>query len=64
LVSLSPGDTTINIIDTDMSITVKSGAVTFAIVDTDNNTNLYTLKGGERANIDDAARKVYLLQGR
>lgn len=60
LASLEPGTYTINIIDTDMSITVKTGSVKFALVDTDNNTNVYNLKAGERATIDDAARDVTL----
>lgn len=64
LVTISPGETTITIIDTDMSIIVKTGSVKFALVDTDNNTNVWNLKAGQRANIDDAARKVKLLQAR
>jgi hypothetical protein len=58
------GDIIINIIDTDMSITVKTGSVTFALVDTNNTTNVWNLNAGERANIDDANRYVYLVQPR
>lgn len=62
LINLNPGETVVNIIDTDMSITVKTGPVKFALVDNDNNTNVYTLTKGQRANIDDAADQVYLIQ--
>jgi hypothetical protein len=62
LVTIGSGDTTINILDTDISITVKTGSVTFAIVDNDNNTNVYTVTKGQRANIDDATREVFLIQ--
>lgn len=64
LVNINPADVTINIIDTDMSVTVKTGSVKFALVDTDNNTKVWELKAGERANIDDAAREVFLIQAR
>lgn len=60
LISMQPGDSTVNIIDTDMSITVKIGSVQFALVDNDNNTKVWNLKAGERANIDDTARTVTL----
>lgn len=68
LVTINPGlpaqagETIITIIDTDMSITVKTGSVKFALVDNDNNTGVWNLKAGERANIDDAASKVYLVK--
>lgn len=62
LVNINSGETVITIIDTDMSITVKTGAVKFALVDNDNNTNVWNLKAGERANIDDTARSVILIQ--
>lgn len=64
LVSMDAGDYIINIINTDMSITVKTGSVKFALVDTNNNTHVYELSTGERANIDDAARLVYLVKTR
>ncbi len=64
LVSMNPGDFILNIIDTDMSITVNTGSVKFALVDNDNNTNVWNLNAGQRANIDDAARQVYLVQAR
>jgi hypothetical protein len=56
------GDITINIIDTDMSVSVKTGSVKFALVDNDNNTNVWDLQAGERANIDDITRQVYLIK--
>lgn len=62
LVTINSGETMINIIDTDLSITVKTGAVKFALVDNDNNTNVWNLKAGERANIDDVNRQVYLVK--
>ena len=62
LVTIGSGDTIINIIDTDMSITVKTGSVKFALVDNDNNTNVWDVQAGERANIDDVTRQVYLIQ--
>jgi hypothetical protein len=64
LVSIDSGEIIINSIDTDISITVKTGSVKFALVDTDNNTNVWNLKAGQRANIDDTARQVYLVQAR
>ncbi len=64
LVTINSGDMTINIIDTDMSITVKTGSVKFALVDNDNNTNVWDVQAGERANIDDAAREVTLIKPR
>lgn len=64
LVSLRSGETMINIIDTDVSVTVKSGSVKLALVDTDNNTHVYDLEKGQRANIDDEARTVTLLKAR
>jgi hypothetical protein len=60
LATINPGETVINIVDTDMSITVKTGSVKFALVDTNNDTHVWTLKAGQRANIDDTARQVYL----
>ncbi len=64
LVTIGPGDTTITIIDSDLSITVKTGSVKFALVDMDNNTRVWTMKAGQRANIDDEARTVVLIQVR
>lgn len=64
LVTIDPGETIINIIDTDLSITVKTGSVKLALVDTDNNTKIWNLKAGQRANIDDVARQVTLVQAR
>ncbi|MCX6794045.1 MAG: hypothetical protein NTY06_02980 [Candidatus Gottesmanbacteria bacterium] len=61
LVTIDSGETIITIIDTDISITVKTGSVKFALVDTENNTKVWNLKAGQRANIDDKARKVYLV---
>jgi len=58
LITMDPGEVTINIIDTDISITVKTGSVKFALVDTDDNTHVWDLQAGQRANIDDAARTV------
>jgi hypothetical protein len=64
LVAMNPGDVTINIIDTDSSVTVKTGSVKFALVDNDNNTNVWNLQSGQRANIDDQTRQVTLVQAR
>ena len=64
LVTMNPGTVTVNIIDTDVSVTVTSGSVKLAIVDTDNTTRIYDLKTKERANIDDAAREVFLVKAR
>lgn len=61
LIEIPSGEAVINIIDSDMSITVKSGSVKFALVDSGNNTNVWNLKAGERANIDDAKREVFLV---
>jgi hypothetical protein len=61
LAIIDSGETIVTIIDTDISITVKTGSVKFALVDTDNNTKVWDLKAGQRANIDDVARKVYLV---
>ena len=61
LISITSGSTTINIIDTDMSVSVKTGSANIALVDTDNNTRTWNLKEGQRANIDDTARKVLLV---
>jgi hypothetical protein len=62
LITVGSGDTTINIIGTDMSVSVKTGSVKFALVDNDNNTNVWDLQAGERANIDDITRQVYLIK--
>lgn len=64
LVSLLPGTTTINIIDTDISVSVASGSAAIALVDTDNNTHVWKLEKNEQANIDDAKRHVYLIRPR
>ena len=64
LVAISSGEIAINVIDTDVSVTVKSGTAKIALVDTDNNTNVWTVDAGQRANIDDAARRVYLVRAR
>ena len=64
LVTMEPGEVTVTIIDTDVSITVKTGSVKFALVDTDDNTHVWDLKSGERANIDDKAREVSLIKAR
>lgn len=47
-----------------MSVTVSTGSVQLALVDTHNNTHAWNLKAGQRANIDDAAREVYFLKTR
>jgi hypothetical protein len=47
-----------------MSVTVKTGSVKLALVDNDNNTKIWNLKSGERANIDDATREVTLIKAR
>ena len=62
LVTINSGEMIINSIDTDMSITVKTGSVKFALVDNNNNTNVWNLKAGQRANIDDSYRQVYLVR--
>lgn len=61
LININSGEAIITIIDTDMSITVKTGSVKFALVDNNNVTQVYLLTKGERANIDDAADQVYLV---
>jgi len=61
LASIPSGTITINIVDTDMSITVTDGSIKFALVDNDNNTHVWNLTTGERANIDDATRQVYFV---
>lgn len=61
LVSITSGSTTINIIDTDMSVSVKTGSAKLALVDMDNNTRVWNLKEGQRATIDDTAREVFLV---
>jgi len=58
LITMEPGEASINIIDTDLSITVKTGSVKFALVDMDDNTHVWDLKADQRANIDDSARMV------
>lgn len=64
LVSMNTGKTTINVVDTDMSIIVTAGSAKFAFVDSDNITHVWELTAGQRANIDDAARKVYFVSPR
>lgn len=64
LVSMQPGDATINIIDTDISVTVKTGSAKLAIVDNDNITHVYELNPGDRANIDDVASEVFLVKAK
>ncbi len=64
LLSLQPGEMIITIIDTDMSVTVNTGSVKVALVDHDNNTKVWNLKAGQRANIDDKTRNVYLVRAR
>lgn len=61
LISIASGSTTINIIDTDMSVSVKTGSAKLALVDMDNNTHVWNLKEGQRATIDDTTRKVFLV---
>ena len=61
LVSIPSGAMTINVVDTDISITVTTGSVKFALVDNDNNTHVWNLTEGHRVNIDDAARQVYFV---
>ena len=64
LVSIPAGDVTIHIIDTDVSVIVATGSAKLALVDRNNDTHVWNLAEGERANIDDAARQVYLLKAR
>lgn len=64
LVSINSGQTTINIVDTDTSVTVTTGSAKLALVDTDNNTHVWELSAGHRANIDDTARQVYFVSQR
>ena len=54
----------VNIIDTDIAVIAEKGIVKIAIVDTDNNTHVYTIAEGKRANIDDAARTVAIVSPR
>ncbi len=61
LVSINSGTTIINVIDSDMSITVKTGSLKFALVDNNNNTHVWELSAGHRANIDDPTRSVYFV---
>jgi len=61
LVSINSGTAIINVIDSDMSITVKTGSLKFALVDNDNNTHVWNLTAGHRANIDDPTRSVYFV---
>lgn len=64
LIAMNPGQMTVTIINTDMSISVHSGFVKFALVDADNNTRVYDLAKGDRANIDDETREVFFLKSR
>lgn len=61
LIFITSGLTTINILDTDMSIHVKTGYAKVALVDIDNNTHVWNLKEGQRVNIDDTTREVHLV---
>lgn len=64
LTEIQPGTVAITIIDTDISVTVTSGFAKLALVDKDNNTHVWNLAAGQRANIDDAARDVTLVKAR
>jgi len=64
LISIRSGETIITIIDTDISVTVKNGSVKLAIVDSDNDTNVWELKEGQRADVDDTAREITVLKAR
>jgi hypothetical protein len=64
LISQESGAMIVNSIDTDVSVPVPIGTVKIALVDTDNTTHVWQLHEGDRANIDDLTRTVYLLPGK
>jgi hypothetical protein len=64
LVSLRSGEAVINIFDTDVSVTVKTGTVKLALVDLQNNTHVWDLAEGDRARIDDEKRSVSVSKAR
>ena len=64
LISASSSTFFINVIDQDIAITVQSGDLKIALVDNDNNTRVWPLGQGHRANIDDTNRQVYFISPR
>jgi hypothetical protein len=58
LVSVRSGKAVVTIDETDISVVVKTGSVKLAMVDTENNTHVWDLAAGDRADIDDEARDV------
>ncbi len=64
LIEGSQSTVSINIIDTDMAVIAQKGEIKLAIVDTDNNTHVYTIPEGKRANVDDVTRTVAIISPR
>lgn len=60
LISISSGSTTINIIDTDLSVSINTGSAKVALVDADNDTRVWYLKKGQWMSLNDTTREVRL----
>lgn len=60
LISITSGSTTVNIIDSDLSVSINTGSAKVALVDTDNNTRVWHLKEGQWISLNDTTREVRL----
>ncbi len=64
LIQASKTRLSVNIIDSDISVSVEKGEAKVAFVDTDNITHVYTILDGKQANIDDASRTITIVSPR
>jgi hypothetical protein len=64
LVQLNPGEYTISVSDSDVSVTVKTGSAKLGLVELDNTTRVWEVGEGERADIFDTTRRVRLVHTR
>jgi hypothetical protein len=61
LITASSSAFFINVVDSDIAVTAQSGIVKIALVDANNDTHVWNLEDGSRANIDDEKRKIFFL---
>lgn len=64
LVHFNPGEYSISVSDSDVSVIVKTGSAKLGLVELDNTTRVWEVGEGERADIDDSARRMRLVHTR
>lgn len=60
LLELQPGESQVSVVGREITVEVFSGKAKLALVDLENETNLFTLQEGQKAVINDAERSVVI----